>query len=100
MDENLDLIGRIATSRAGRDKNRSFVIVDVLDNEYVAIADGMLRKLAKPKKKKLKHLFLQRDSAVIIKQRLSEGQQVLDAQIRDCLLDLGYNRDKQDQKEG
>ena len=43
----------VATSLAGRDKGRKFVIVGVLDDEHVYIADGKMRK---PKKKKLKHL--------------------------------------------
>jgi ribosomal protein L14E/L6E/L27E len=96
MDENESLVGRIATSKAGRDRNRSFIIVGVIDGSHVAVADGRLRKLLKPKKKKLKHLVLEKDSADIIRQRLIEGQQVFDAQIRSCLLNLGYNRDRQE----
>ncbi len=46
----------VATSLAGRDKGRTFVIVGVLDEEHVYIADGRMRKIEKPKKKKLKHL--------------------------------------------
>lgn len=48
--------GCVATSLAGRDKGRKFVIVGVLDEEHVYIADGKMRKIEKPKKKKLKHL--------------------------------------------
>lgn len=96
MDEDESLVGRVATSRAGRDKDRSFIIVSVIDGSHVAVADGKLRKLSKPKKKKLKHLVLEKDSADIIRQRLVEGQQVFDAQIRSCLLNLGYNRDRQE----
>jgi ribosomal protein L14E/L6E/L27E len=96
MDEDESLVGRVATSRAGRDKDRSFIIVSVMDGSHVAVADGKLRKLSKPKKKKLKHLALEKESADIIKQRLLEGQQVLDSEIRNCLLNLGYNRDRQE----
>ena len=46
----------VATSLAGRDKGRRFVIVGVLDDEHVYIADGKMRRIEKPKKKKLKHL--------------------------------------------
>jgi len=48
--------GSVATSLAGRDKGRRFIVVGVLDEEYVLIADGRVRKIEKPKKKKLKHL--------------------------------------------
>lgn len=50
----------VATSLAGRDKGRVFVIVGVLDEEHVYIADGKMRKIEKPKKKKLKHLRVER----------------------------------------
>lgn len=96
MDENGGLVGRIATSKAGRDKNRSFVIVDMIDADHAAVADGKLRKLSKPKKKKLKHLVLEKDSAELIRQKLTEGKQVLDSEIRGSLTELGYNRDRQE----
>ena len=50
------VIGRLVKSRAGRDKGRFFVVMSVLDDNYVFIADGDLRKIEKQKKKKLKHL--------------------------------------------
>jgi LSU ribosomal protein L14E len=44
-------IGRIVKSKAGRDKDRIFIIVGVADEKHVLIADGDLRKIEKPKKK-------------------------------------------------
>ena len=52
MDE---YIGQIVVSKAGRDAGRAFVIVGVADDAHVLIADGQLRGLSRPKKKKLKH---------------------------------------------
>ncbi|MDO5716641.1 MAG: KOW domain-containing RNA-binding protein [Tissierellia bacterium] len=49
-------VGQIVRSRAGRDFNRHFVIIEVMDHEYVRIVDGSLRKVDAPKKKKVKHL--------------------------------------------
>ena len=48
-------IGTAVCSKAGRDKGRFFAVMSCA-GEYVMIADGDLRKLEKPKKKKLKHL--------------------------------------------
>jgi ribosomal protein L14E/L6E/L27E len=48
-------VGQIVFSKRGRDKGKTFVIVDVID-EYVFLTDGNLRPLAKPKKKKAKHV--------------------------------------------
>ncbi len=47
--------GSVAVSKAGRDKGRFFLVVSV-ENDYALIADGDLRKLDNPKRKKLKHL--------------------------------------------
>lgn len=47
--------GQVVRSLAGRDKGRFFVVLDVEEN-FAAIADGSLRPLARPKRKKLRHL--------------------------------------------
>ena len=52
----MSLLGSIAISLAGRDKGRTFIIVGVLDEAYVLVADGRKRKIEKPKKKKMKHI--------------------------------------------
>lgn len=49
-------LGQVVCSKAGRDAGRKFVIVGLADDEHVLIADGDLRKIENPKKKKLKHL--------------------------------------------
>ena len=51
-------IGSVAVSTAGRDRCRVFLITGVCDEGagVVDIADGKLRKLEKPKRKKLRHL--------------------------------------------
>ena len=49
-------VGRVVRSKAGRDSGRLFLVVRILDEEHLMIADGDLRKLEKPKKKKLRHL--------------------------------------------
>ncbi|MBO5870443.1 MAG: RNA-binding protein [Clostridia bacterium] len=52
-----DLIGHLVVSLAGRDKNVVCAVVGKSDDEgYVLIADGKIRKVENPKKKKLKHL--------------------------------------------
>lgn len=48
--------GQIVISKAGRDINRKFVILKIIDENYVLISDGKLRKIDKPKLKKNKHL--------------------------------------------
>lgn len=50
-------IGMLAKSKAGHDKGQTYVIFDV-DESYVYLIDGELRKMANPKKKKKKHVQL------------------------------------------
>ena len=49
-------VGRVVFSKAGRDAGHYFVVVAVLDEDHVAIANGCQRKVDNPKKKKIKHL--------------------------------------------
>lgn len=52
-----DLLGQLVVSLAGRDKGCICAVVGEPDEEgFVLIADGKVRKVEKPKKKKLKHL--------------------------------------------
>lgn len=48
-------IGKIVISKSGRDKGEWFVIVKIEDS-YIYIADGKIRKLENPKRKNPKHL--------------------------------------------
>ncbi len=52
-----NLLGHLVVSLSGRDKGCICTVVGVSDDEgYVFIADGKIRKVEKPKKKKLKHV--------------------------------------------
>lgn len=52
-----DLLGHLVVSLAGRDKGIVCAVVGKSEDEgYVLIADGRIRKVEHPKKKKLKHL--------------------------------------------
>ncbi|MDD3214831.1 MAG: KOW domain-containing RNA-binding protein [Eubacteriales bacterium] len=56
MRANPSEIGRMVVSLQGHDRGRRFLVVGLIDERHVLIADGDTRKLAKPKKKQLKHL--------------------------------------------
>ena len=72
-----DVIGRVAYSKAGRDKKRPFIIVGVTDDGSVLIADAKTHAASKPKKKNLRHL--------IIKDAIFGGDVTDDAAIREYL---------------
>jgi ribosomal protein L14E/L6E/L27E len=77
--------GRLAISTAGRDKGKIFMILDIIDKQYVYIVDGGLRTKDRPKKKKLKHLKLCSEVLSGIADKLREGARVFDAEIRSAI---------------
>ena len=76
------LIGRVVYSEAGRDKDKHFIVVGILNEEFVYIADGKLRKISKPKKKKLKHLIFTDRIAEEIRELILNGDRVSDLRIK------------------
>jgi len=87
-------IGRVVISRSGRDQGRMFLIVGILEEPYVLIADGALRRLKKPKKKKLRHLALQPDVLEGIGEKLKQGSKVFDAELRSALKNTQQAREE------
>ena len=57
-------VGMLAYSKCGRDRKRLFCVVETLDTEFVLVADGNLRRLDKPKLKRLKHLSFITDAKI------------------------------------
>ncbi len=50
--------GQIVRSKKGRDEGEVFIILKIIDDKYIYLVDGKMRKLCKPKKKKVKHLYI------------------------------------------
>lgn len=51
-----DFLGSVVLSESGHDKGCFFIVTSVLDDNYVMYADGNIRTVDAPKKKKVKHL--------------------------------------------
>ncbi len=81
-------IGRVVRSTQGRDAGRLFVVVGVIDESYVLIADGALRRIDRPKKKKVKHLIPKQECISSLGEKLEGGQKVFDSEIRKALSPL------------
>lgn len=73
-------VGQVVFSKCGRDKGHAFIVVS-LEEEYAYLADGDLRKLASPKRKKYKHIQGTNEVIQDLKQKLIE-ENVSDAHIR------------------
>lgn len=90
------MIGELATSKAGHDKDRLYMIVGE-EGECVYLCDGRLRGVEHPKKKKKKHIQIIHSSAQdtliqIIKQNLPGQRDEIDRQIRKTLEDYLRNK--------
>ena len=48
-------VGQLVISKAGRDKEEHFLVVEVT-GEYVYLVNGKSRRIDQPKKKKVKHI--------------------------------------------
>ena len=77
--------GEAVCSTAGRDANKCFLVVEVVDEQFVLIADGKLRKIEKPKKKKIKHLVSLGKISQETAQKLTDRQLVTNGEIRKVL---------------
>ena len=80
MEKSVE-VGSVVFSRAGRDKGIFFLVVEVVDDVYVRLADGDVRRLEKPKLKKIKHLKNTGDVLTNIAEKLKQGAKVYDAEI-------------------
>ena len=49
-------LGQVVLSVAGRDAGKYFVVVEIVDENHVKIADGDLRRIKTAKLKKIKHI--------------------------------------------
>ena len=82
-------LGQVVRSKAGRDRDKVFVVVGFEGEQYLRIADGDLRKVDKPKKKKIKHLAKTGIVLQEIAEKLRSGKKVTNAELRKSLENLG-----------
>ncbi len=78
-------IGEIVFSRAGRDEGRYYLVSEIVDDNYVKIVDGDVRRLAKAKLKKIKHLKPTGEVIENIAAKFVNGTRVYDAEIFSAL---------------
>lgn len=85
--------GDIVFAKAGRDKDKPFVVTEVLDEQYVLLANGRKRRVEKPKKKKVKHLLKSGHAAVNVQQKLQTGMKVTNPDIKKALAEFNELHD-------
>lgn len=90
VDENIG-IGQIVKSIKGRDKGRFFIVIGEFDKDHLLIVDGDIRKIDKPKKKKIKHLVKLDIISKEVIDRISNNKKITNAFIRKELEKLDVN---------
>ncbi|AEV70320.1 KOW domain-containing RNA-binding protein [Acetivibrio clariflavus] len=78
-------LGQVVYSKAGRDKGKKFIVVEMVDDLYVKISDGDLRRIENPKLKKMKHLQVTGEIILPLKEKLENKARVSNAEIRKAL---------------
>ena len=76
--------GRVVRSKAGRDEGRLFVVTK-LDGDFAFVADGDTHKIEKPKRKRIRHLFVTEEIISSLQGRLEAGEQVENFELRGAL---------------
>ncbi len=80
-------VGSRVRSIAGRDKGLDFLVMKA-DTQYAYVADGDLRRVENPKKKKLKHLQASRAVSESIAEKLENTGEVTNAEVRKALAEF------------
>ena len=83
-------IGTVVRSKAGRDKGDLFIVLRT-ENNYAYIANGILRKVERPKKKKLMHLQPTNFVSPLIAELFEASEEVENFQVRKALAEYSEN---------
>ena len=76
------MVGQVVRSKAGRDKGQFMVVLSIIDDNYVYVSNGELRKVGKPKKKKIKHLSKTNHITTTIRDKMKSKQEVTNSDIK------------------
>ena len=75
-------VGSVVISKAGRDQGRAYLVVEEVNDDFVMVANGALRKMDHQKKKRRKHLKPTGTVVRALRDRLSNGEKVEDHELR------------------
>ncbi|MDD3654300.1 MAG: KOW domain-containing RNA-binding protein [Desulfotomaculaceae bacterium] len=79
---NLLQIGHLVSSIKGRDRGKYYLVVDILSQCMVLIANGEERKIENPKRKNVKHLHFFGIIAAEVSDKAMSGRRVTNTDIR------------------
>jgi large subunit ribosomal protein L14e len=86
-------IGQLIKVLRGKDEERYAIVIEVLDERFVKIADGNKRKFDQPKKKNVLHLELLPIICQEVAISLQESGNVTNAKLRYAVQKYGYGKE-------
>ena len=87
-------LGQVVLSVAGRDAGKYFAVVEIVDENHVKIADGDLRRIKTAKLKKIKHIKTSGETLDKIAEKLENGLQVFDSELKSAIRIYNENNTK------
>lgn len=78
------MTAKLAKSKSGHDRGHCYVVIKE-EEEYVYVADGVLKTLEKPKKKNRKHIQIIKSIPDEVEELLSENKVLRDLEIKRAL---------------
>ena len=80
--EQMPEIGRIVKVLRGKDEGTYAVIIGIVDERFVLVADGDKRRFDQPKKKNVLHLLMQSVVSHEVQDSMRETGRVTNAKLR------------------
>lgn len=81
-------LGQLVISKAGRDKDRFYLVANILDNSFIMVVDGDVKTMKNPKRKNIKHVQPTNHVVDQIGEKLLAGKKVSDEEIKRVIWEL------------
>lgn len=78
-------VGDVVKSIQGRDKNKFYIIYQIIDDNFVNLVNGEIRKIENPKRKRIKHI------QIVEKKSINTEQELSNANIKKILKEYRIN---------
>ena len=92
--------GQLVRSIAGRDCNQYYIILGLISDRFIEVADGVKHSVAKVKKKNLKHVNIKMLIAKEIEEMILRGESVVDTQVNAAVKRLKNELEEGDRFDG
>ena len=82
IDHKVPQLGQLVRVVQGRERGQFAVIIEIVDDRYVLLADGDKRKYDRPKKKNINHIELLESISPEVRHSLLETSRVSNEKLR------------------